>query len=117
MLGGRAADIAFGDGPNTGAAEDLAQATSLLLDGYERQGLGTTLVALPNFGIRHPDIIKSVDDELKRLLDRAIAILEADRSVVLALAQRLVEERVLSGTAVAEVLSSGAGDKRIPQAA
>jgi cell division protease FtsH len=116
-LGGRAADIAFGNGPNTGAADDLARATSLLLDAYERQGLGATLVASPNFGIRHPDLIKSVDDELKRLLDRAIAILEDNRSAVMELVQRLIDERVLSGADVAEVLSSGAGDTHVSQAA
>ncbi|HWV21447.1 MAG TPA: AAA family ATPase, partial [Devosia sp.] len=46
-LGGRAADIVLGRGANAGAEADLAEATQMLLDAHERQGLGKTLVAVP----------------------------------------------------------------------
>lgn len=115
MLGGRAADIIFGDGPNTGAEADLAQATSLLWQAEERQGLGKTLVSLPNLGLRHAEVIKVIDAELNRQLERAMAILEEQRAAVTELAQRLIDERVLTGAAVAEKLTSnGSQDGILP---
>lgn len=96
-LGGRAADIVLGDGPNAGAEGDLASATELLIAAHERQGLRDSLVFAPALAFRRADTFAAVNAELRRLLKRAMAIVEADRDLVLQLADRLIAERVLSG--------------------
>jgi hypothetical protein len=58
-----------------------------------------------------------VDAELNRLLERAAAILEEDRPVVMQLAHRLIEQRVLSGSDVAEALASRPADTAVRPAA
>ncbi|MGN6489843.1 MAG: AAA family ATPase [Devosia sp.] len=105
-LAGRAADIVLGSGPNTGAESDLAHATALLLQAFERQGLGEMLVSLPNVGTRHPDLLKTINAEMNRQLERAMAILEMHRTSAMELAQRLIDERVLTGADVAKALPS-----------
>src|SRR5690606_25942897 len=103
-LGGRAADIVLGNGPNAGAEADLAEATTILLNAHERQGLREDLVFAPAFNIRSAATLKAVNAELGRLLDRAIAIVEADRDLTLRLADRLIAEKLLSGKEVVEIL-------------
>ena len=110
MLGGRAADIVLGGGANTGAEADLAYATKLLRDATERQGLGEKLVFIPELGNRSSDIGKTIEDQLQRLLKRAIAIVETDRVLALRLAEHLLAERVLAGADVANVLGDGNGE-------
>ena len=103
-LGGRAADIVLGEGANAGAEGDLATATEMLMAAHERQGLRDNLVFAPALGIRPADAFMAVNSELRRLLKRAIAIVEADRGLVLHLADRLIADRVLSGVDVVGVL-------------
>jgi ATP-dependent Zn protease len=115
-LGGRAADIVLGSGPNVGAENDLVQATELLLGAHERQGLFDSLVSMrrERAGLR-PDATTSrmIDAELKRLLKRAIDIIESCRPAALELIDRLIEERVLSGAEAAGVMRRHAGECRI----
>lgn len=111
MLGGRAADIVLGDGANAGAEGDLASATELVLAAHERQGLRDSLVFAPVLGIRSAATFRAVNAELRRLLKRAMDIVEADRELVLQLTDRLIEERVLSGGDVASALGSSAQRK------
>lgn len=106
-LGGRAADLVLGEGANAGAEGDLASATELLLAAHERQGLRDSLVFVSALGNRPPETLDAVNAELRRLLKRAQAIIDADRDLVLSLADRLIEERVLAGTEIASALLGG----------
>lgn len=105
-LAGRAADIVLGTGPNAGAEADLASATAMILSAYERQGLRDTLVFAPALGIRPAGTFAAVNAELRRQLKRAIGLVEADRNILLELAQRLIVEKVLSGGDVVAALSA-----------
>ncbi|SMQ85549.1 Peptidase family M41 [Devosia lucknowensis] len=113
MLGGRAADMVLGQGPNGGAETDLADATRLLLDAretlglYERLSSGHALGRSLDPSALHADI----ESELTGLLAEAQKIVRADKVTILALADRLVEMRVLSGEEVAEAL--GAVSRRL----
>lgn len=64
-LGGRAADMALGGGPNAGAETDLAYATGLLLAARQCQALHETLVSAPTSGSPGA-LLKEVDADLKR---------------------------------------------------
>lgn len=105
-LGGRAADIALGLGPNAGAEGDLASATDMILSAYERQGLRDNLVFAPVLGIRPAGTFAAVNAQLRRQLKRAVAVVEADRDILLELAERLIEEKVLSGGDVTKALDA-----------
>lgn len=106
MLGGRAADIVLGAGANAGAEGDLASATELVLAAHQRQGLRDSLVFAPVLGIRSTATFRVVNAELHRLLKRAMVIVEADRDLAVYLADRLIEERVLSGNDIVSVLGT-----------
>jgi hypothetical protein len=105
-LGGRAADASLGSGPNAGAESDLANATTMLINAIERQGLGERLAYVPELGPRRPELMTSVEAHLARLLKRATSIIQADRHHVLRLAERLVAERILGGADVAAALDA-----------
>jgi hypothetical protein len=105
-LGGRAADIVLGSGANAGAENDLANATAILLNAIERQGLRGSLVHRSNLGIRRSEIMELVDAQLKTLLKRAIAIIEDDRELASKLADQLIAERILSGLDIATALGA-----------
>jgi len=98
-LGGRAADIVLGAGPNVGAETDLAKATELLLAARVRQGLCDTLATLPPLATP-PETMKDVEADLKLLLHRAMTIVHKHRRVLLRLADQLLEERIMPGDAV-----------------
>lgn len=103
-LGGRAADVVLGNGANVGAGTDLAGATQLLVDAIERQGLGDTLVYVPEVRLQSAKLSQMVDAHLRRLLQRAISIVEADRDLAQLLAERLASEKMLSGREVETAL-------------
>jgi hypothetical protein len=107
-LGGRAADMVLSGAANAGAENDLATATSMLVAALERQGLGVDLAHGPELGSRRADIAKAVEEQLGKLLERAVEIVKADRPTAVALAERLVAERLLSGSDVAQALSAPA---------
>lgn len=109
-LGGRAADMVLGAGANAGAETDLAQATELLLAARLRQGLGDTLAAMP--AVAAPAFMKEVEADLKRLLDRAMAIVQKYRADMLRLADQLLQERIMTGDAVLAAVMSRATRKR-----
>ena len=111
-LAGRAADIVLGSGPNAGAESDLANATTILLNAIERQGLRGALIHMPEMGMRRSEVMMTVEAQLTRLLKRAIAIVEADRQLAIELAERLIEERILRGVDIARALEAG---PRTPQ--
>lgn len=111
-LGGRAADITIGSGPHTGAQNDLARATELLLDARLAQGLGEALVSHAAVSSRiHPTLLNEIDRELRSLLEKAIAIVESDRDVVLILTERLLKDRILTGDEIAAELGLKPAEK------
>lgn len=103
-LGGRAADMVLGTGPNSGAEGDLATATETLLAAHERQGLRGDLAYVAAFSMRRANTLLAVEAELRRQLKRAKAIVQADRTLIIGLVERLITEKVLSGKEVAHVL-------------
>ncbi|MEQ8447666.1 MAG: AAA family ATPase [Pelagibacterium sp.] len=108
LLGGRAADIVLGKGPNTGAASDLEAATRMMLAAHHEQGMGKSLVYLPAVTSQpEPATQKAVARELHALLDRAIDIIEKDRSAALRLVDRLTEASVLTEKDIADILGPG----------
>lgn len=112
-LGGRAADIVLGSGPNAGAESDLANATSILLSAIERQGLRGGLVYMPEMGMRRSEVMTIIEAELTRLLKRAIAIVEADSQLAIKLAERFIEERILNGDDIVSTLDTGPVRRRV----
>lgn len=108
-MGGRAADIVIGDGPNAGAEGDLLRATELLLAARLTQGLGDSLVshALAKM-TAPPALLSEIDSELQTALNRAKAIIEADREVIISLADRLISEKFLKGDEIAAALNQHA---------
>lgn len=104
-LGGRAADMLIGNGANAGAERDLATATDLLIAAHNRQGLRENLVYLPQAEV-DPTSHETLNAELHRQLKRALELVEADREILLKLAMRLAEEKVLTGDDVAQALES-----------
>ena len=107
MLGGRAADIVLGDGPNVGAENDLEAATRVLLAAHERQGMGDTLLFVPAISARPGTAtVNAVAADLQNLLERAMEILNAERDLAFTLVDRLISARVLSGAEVAGILGT-----------
>ncbi|WP_331302636.1 hypothetical protein [Methylobacterium oryzae] len=107
LLSGRAAEIAFLGEPSAGAGgdvtSDLARATTLLAGAHASLGLGEGLAYR---GAPHevavgltldPRLLDAVERDLARLGSEALALVEANRAVVEAVAELLVEGRVVSG--------------------
>ncbi|MDF2797339.1 MAG: hypothetical protein K0R85_83 [Devosia sp.] len=105
MLAGRAADTVLGAGASTGAEGDLEAATRILLAAHERQGLTDNLLYMPAVGSRSdPSMVTAVAKELRDLLDRASAMINAERDRAYELADHLIASRVLTGKEVADCL-------------
>lgn len=111
-LGGRAADMVVGQGANSGAESDLAEATQLLLSAYETQGLYEGLASRHVLGTiaGHADLRRDIGKKLWQALDRARAIVRQDRDLVLTLAERLISEKVFSAQQWLEALADAALD-------
>lgn len=109
-LGGRAADMAVGQGANSGAESDLAEATQLLLNAYETQGLYERLASRHVLGTiaLHADLRRDIGTQLRQALDRALVIVEKDRDLVLTLVERLISEKMLSAPQWLEALEGAA---------
>ena len=109
-MGGRAADEILGSGANAGAAGDLDIATGLAIAARRSLGLRGSLSHLePKAGRRtlvsDPELMREVEGDLRRALDRARGIVEERREAVDAVARQLVERQVLSGEALQQVLA------------
>jgi ATP-dependent Zn protease len=106
-LGGRAADLIVGEGANAGAEADLAEATEWLLRAHETFGLRDTLASRQAIRstARAQALLDAVEADLQRALARAMGIITADREVVLKLAARLTQEKVMTGTDIAVALA------------
>jgi cell division protease FtsH len=101
-LGGRAADEVAGAGPHAGARADLLRATRLVAEIHLATGLGEELVAhhdahLEGLVAADPRIRALVEADLRRLLQRATAIVSANRAALERLVALVVERRIVTG--------------------
>ncbi|HEV2368900.1 MAG TPA: ATP-dependent zinc metalloprotease FtsH [Acidimicrobiales bacterium] len=131
-LGGRAAELVeLGQG-STGAANDLIQATDLAVRMVREFGLSAELgpVSYPVAGSvflagggaelsSRPyadDTQARIDHEVSRLVrdaeTRAISLLQAHRTPLRSLVERLLEHETLDGATVRELMERGAGRRR-----
>lgn len=110
MLGGRAADEALGSGGHAGAAADLESVNSLLRSAMLDFGLYGSLRTAKNTD--HRDFKNGVplavviDIELNRFLKRATEIVIRRQDDILRLVDVLLEERVITGERVCEILDA-----------
>lgn len=105
-LAGRAADVVVGNkGPHSGAAIDLEMATMVLTRGICEWGLYDTLI---HADCDTEEVFDLVQKGLKRLLTRAVRLVTLHRTGVVALAEALVTQSLLTGEQVAAVLAKNA---------
>lgn len=111
MLGGRAADDTFGLGAHSGAASDLDSVNSLLRSAMLDFGLYGSLRTAKNTDYRDFNngvpLAIVIDIELKRFLSRAIEIVRLREQDIFRLVEVMLEERVITGERLAEVLEDG----------
>lgn len=108
ILGGRAADMVLGQGAHAGAASDIEAVNTLLRSAMLELGLYGSLRTAKNSDSRNfrdgVPLATAVEHELNRLLERAIEIVSRRRDDVFHLVAVLLEERVITGDRLAEVL-------------
>ena len=110
MLGGRAADEALGPGAHAGAAADLESVNSLLRSAMLDFGLYGSLRTAKNTDYRDfkngVPLAIVIDIELNRFLKRATEIVIRRQNDILRLVDVLLEERVITGKRLNEILGS-----------
>lgn len=110
MLGGRAADQALGSGGHAGAAADLESVNSLLRAAMLDFGLYGSLRTAGNTDYRDFNngipLAVVIDIELNRFLKRATEIVIRRQNDILSLVDVLLDERVITGERLHEVLSA-----------
>ncbi|MGH1572382.1 AAA family ATPase [Methylobacterium sp. P31] len=115
LLSGRAAEILFLGEPSAGAGgdsrSDLARVTTLLAGNHGSLGLGEGLAyrGAPHevaVGLTlQPGLLEAVERDLTRLSGEALALVEANRATVEAVAELLVATRVVSGDALRTLIA------------
>lgn len=109
LLAGRAADSLLGEGPCAGACRDLAQATRLLAHAKLAFGLGGSLLALNEAqidGVLATDasLRASIEKDLDGLWRRTLDIVRRHGERVTAVAEALLQERVLGHERLSRIL-------------
>ncbi|AWV14145.1 MULTISPECIES: AAA family ATPase [Methylobacterium] len=115
LLCGRAAEILFLGEPSAGAGgdsrSDLARVTTLLAGNHASLGLGDRLAYR---GAPHevavalsldPTLLGAVERDLDRLSGEALAVMEANRTAVAAVAELLIARRLVSGDALRALIA------------
>ena len=115
LLSGRAAEIRFLGEPSAGAGgdsrSDLARATTLLAGAHGSLGLGEGLAyrgAPQDVAVRlslDPGLLEAVERDLARLSAEALNLVDANRVAVGAVAELLIERRLVSGDALRRLLT------------
>ena len=101
LLAGRAANVAFGSLPDTGALSDLSEATRLLGAARTAFGLGDALVvrARPDdvLGLvaRDRGLADAIEADLQRLMKRTELLVGSNRRGIEKLAELLIDNRVI----------------------
>ncbi|WP_331297261.1 AAA family ATPase [Methylobacterium hispanicum] len=112
LLAGRAADLVLGAGPHAGAVQDLRSATRLVAAKRVSLGLVGPLCSrvdpdeadrLLSYDLALAD---AVECDLQELLRRAVALVRADRAAICALADALLDRRVLTAHEIDRILSA-----------
>lgn len=104
-LGGRAADMIYGAGPNAGAASDLAKATSIAVNARVNWGLADRLLHIGNQSIEavlasDAALSEHIEADLAAALEGAKAIVRERASTVFAIVDALLEQEVLDQKAI-----------------
>ncbi len=107
-MAGRAADELFGGGANAGAMSDLANATRCAAWARARWGLYDSLSHKDEGAVDRALALDTVftrlvEEDLKRALALARAILSDQKSAVLAVAEAILERGVLDADEIAEI--------------
>ncbi|KQP32948.1 hypothetical protein ASF27_17070 [Methylobacterium sp. Leaf102] len=119
-LAGRAMDALVG-APHTGAGgargSDLDRATGIVVSLHTEYGLGDHLAYRGGHAedaLRtDPALRRTVEADLMRLYAQACDLVRENRPTIEALADRLVEARVLSGDEIAAIVARPAGKPRL----
>jgi ATP-dependent Zn protease len=111
-LAGRAADVVLGGGADAGSGSDLREATRVVAATHAAWGLGDRLLA-PLDHDRAEELLRT-DLELTRLVERDLQRLQwaaewlakANAAAILALADALLDARVLTGAEVRAIVEA-----------
>lgn len=108
MLGGRAADSVLGNGAHGGAAADIDAVNTLLRSAMLDLGLYGSLATAGNSDLRNwhegVSLWTAINAELNRLYVRAAEIVGRREDDIFKLIEVLLEERVVTGDRLAEIL-------------
>jgi cell division protease FtsH len=117
LLAGRAADLAILDIADTGSAEDLAMATSMLTDAMTKCGLYDQLAVFRSGSTPlDAESRRTINDKLQELFVETQALVEDHRADIAGLADRLVTVRVLSGVELRTEQNTTALQRALAQA-
>jgi hypothetical protein len=122
-MGGRAADELLGLGANIGATGDLERATAIAVGARAAAGLRGRLShrgdpeAIPALLAQDGILAREVEGDLRRALERAREIVGRRRRDVLALAEKLLERRILDGAEIEALLEAGGMSAEYPPCA
>ncbi|HEV2560237.1 MAG TPA: AAA family ATPase [Microvirga sp.] len=109
LLAGRAADRVLGGGAHAGAACDLREAKRLVAALHASLGLGERLLApvdpdrADEWLRLDRELAAAVEQDLRRLQGTAEMMVAANRAAILAVADALLAQRVLTGEEVAAI--------------
>jgi cell division protease FtsH len=112
LLGGREAEQMFLDDISIGSAEDLRRATAIARALVEQFGMGGDDIGVGCFraqgdSILSPTMLEAIDRRVRALLEearqRSIQILEANRELVIALRDLLLEKKVIDARTLKEM--------------
>ena len=109
-LAGRAADQLLSGDADVGSMSDLEIATRVLVAARVSHGLRDSLVyradeaSFETLLRIDPLLLRQVDDDLTRLMQRTVALVQRRRGDIIALAEALVKRRFVSGTEAAAIV-------------
>ncbi len=115
LLAGRAANMAAGAAPDTGATSDISEATRLMTAAQVSYGLDDGLVARtsPDGALalvgRDLALASTVDVRLKNLMRKAHDLVARERSLIDAIADALMRQQVLDGEQLVAIARNRAG--------
>ncbi len=88
----------FGGDNSAGVGGDLNAATNLIIQMLATSGMGNTISSGTGWGLTVKDELdREVEAKLRELCDRAAALLEANRWLVLAIANAMLQHRTVTG--------------------
>jgi cell division protease FtsH len=99
LLGGRAADVILGNGANTGALTDIAEANDLLRHAMTEACIYdslTTLSSIDPWRWNGTTLSEAIDSKLRKLSADAQNIIKKRKTTIEELAERLTYERIIN---------------------